>query len=59
MTIKKAVRDLISISKAEEEDQPKRLKLKKDPESMSEKESDGADRRGSEEDAEGSGGAEL
>ena len=38
MTIKKAVRDLISISKAEEEDQPKRLKLKKDPESMSEKE---------------------
>ena len=38
MTIKKAVRDLISISKVEEEDQPKRLKLKKDPESMSEKE---------------------
>ena len=59
MTIKKAVRDLISISKAEEEDQPKRLKLKKDPESMSEKRADGADRRGSEEDAEGSGGAEL
>ena len=38
MTIKKAVRDLISISKAEETDQPKRLKLQKDPESMSEKE---------------------
>ena len=37
-SIKKAVRDLISISKAEEEDKPKRLKLDKDPESMSEKE---------------------
>ena len=37
-SIKKAVRDLISISRAEEPEKPRRAALEKDPESMSEKE---------------------
>ena len=37
-SIKKAVRDLISISRVEEPEKPRRAALEKDPESMSEKE---------------------